>query len=62
MGEIKALIKKMYVSFPSDHFVCFIKEAEYRRSIKNLSVYKKINDFVTILSTIVRIIFSMKKI
>ena len=42
----------MYISIPSNHFVYFIKEAEYRRSIKNMSVSEKINDFATILSTI----------
>ena len=51
-GEIKAIIKILYVSIHSIHFVYFIKEAEYRRSIKNMSVKEKINDFVTILSTI----------
>ena len=42
----------MYIYIPSNHFVYFIKEAEYRRSIKNMSVSEKINDFATILSTI----------
>ena len=52
LGENKALIKKIYVSIHSNYFVYFIKKEQYRRSIKNMSVKEKINDFVIILSTI----------
>ena len=46
MGEIKSLIKKMYVSIHSNNFVYFIKKAEYRRSFNNMSVKEKINNFL----------------
>lgn len=36
-GEIKSLIKNMYYSIHSTHFIYFLKEAEYQRCIKNLN-------------------------
>ncbi len=39
--EIKSLIKNMYYSIHSTHFIYFLKEAEYRRCIKNLNPTEK---------------------
>ena len=42
----------MYYSIHLTHFIYFLKEAEYRRCIKNLNPTEKLNDFANVLSTI----------
>jgi len=51
-GEIKLLIKSMYISIRSKNFIYFLKEAEYRRSIKKFNPIDKIKDFSIVLSTV----------
>ena len=48
-GELKVLLKKIYTSVNSDNFLYFLREMEYRRSIKSLNAEKKIeNNFICV--------------
>ena len=51
-GEIKLLIKSMYISIRSKNFIYFLKEVEYWRSIKKFNPIDKIKDFSVVLSTV----------
>ena len=51
-GEIKLLIKSMYISIRSKNFIYFLKDAEYRRSIKKFNPIDKVKDFFIVLSTV----------
>ena len=51
-GEIKLFIKSMYISIRSKNFIYFLKEVEYRRSIKKFNPIDKIKDFSVVLSTV----------
>jgi hypothetical protein len=51
-GELKLLIKSMYISIHSKNFIYFLKEVEYRRSFKKLNPLDKINVFSIVLSTV----------
>ena len=42
----------MYTTIPAKNFLYFLREAEYRRNIKHLSIDEKINDFTVLLNTI----------
>ena len=42
----------MYISIRSKNFIYFLKEAEYRRSIKKFNPIDKIKDFSVVLSTV----------
>ena len=50
-GEIKIFIKIMYISIHSKNFIYFLKEAEYRRTMKKLNPIDNINDFAIVLLT-----------
>ena len=52
MEEIKLLIKFKYIAIRSKIFIYFLKEAEYRRSIKKLNPLDKIKDFSIVLSIV----------
>ena len=47
-SELKSLLKKIYSTIRSQNFVYFLKEVEYRRSIKNLIGKEKLEDFATV--------------
>ena len=42
----------MYIFIRSKNFIYFLKEAEYRRSIKKFNPIDKIKDFSVVLSTV----------
>ena len=42
----------MYISIHSKNFIYFLKEAEYRRSIKRLTPLDKIKDFSIVFYTV----------
>ena len=40
-GNLKSIIKNIYYSIPSNNFILFLREAEFRRSISKLSFDNK---------------------
>ena len=51
-NEIKTIIKKMYNFIHFSKFAIFLRETEYRRSIRNLKNSDKLKDFASITSSI----------
>ena len=51
-SELKMLLKKIYVSIRPQHFLYFLKEVEYRRSLKGLNELDKIKDFSNVVSVV----------
>ena len=51
-GDIKSIIKKIYVSIPSVYLIYFIKESEFRREIRNLSWLEKLKEFSIFIYTL----------
>ena len=51
-GELKAILKKIYSTIRSNNFIYFLKESEYRRSIKNLDRIGKLENFSTVISCV----------
>ena len=62
LGEIKLLIKSMYISIRSKNFIYFFKEAEYRRSIKKFNPIDKIKDFLLFYLLLVLINIEIQRI
>lgn len=52
-AEIRAIIKRLYNTVCSDNFIYFLREAEYRRLIKNLTNDQKLEYFAMIYSIVV---------
>lgn len=46
------LLKKLYVSRRPQHFLFFLKEVEYRRSLKGLNELDKLKDFSNVVSVV----------
>ena len=51
-GEIKSIIKKIYNSIHSDHFIYFLREAEYRRTLRSLNSFEILKDFCSVVSSV----------
>ena len=50
--NLKDIIKKLYTTIPARNFVYFLREAEYRHMIYNLSISDKIINFADLLITL----------
>ena len=51
-GRLKNLIKNIYYSIPHDHFVLYIREAEFRRAFKMLPKEKRVAEIYTVFNYI----------
>ena len=51
-NELKLLFKKIYVTIRSKNFIFFLREIEYRRSIKGLTSKEKLENFATLFNCV----------
>ena len=52
IGILKNLIKNIYYSIPHQHFVLYIREAEFRRVFKMLPKEKRLTEIYTVFNYI----------
>ena len=50
-SELKTIIKKIYISIHGINFGLFLREAEYRRSLRNLNNREKLNALASVISS-----------
>ena len=58
-ADIKVLIKKIYHKIPSKNFVYFLREAEYRRSLKSYNIKEKLENFSNLLYCVVMVLMEI---
>ncbi len=51
-SELKSYVKKMYYSIQSYNFIYHLREAEYRRLIKNLNANSKLENFSIVIACV----------